>query len=155
MATRTRTARRTAAPRSRTAAKPDVLLRPTTIGSSVPRREGEDKLTGRARYLDDLVVPGVLHGRTVRSTIARGRILKVTLDPAFDWTGVTVVDHRDVPGENVVDLIEDDQPLLAVDEIRHADEPIVLLAHEDPERVEAATRAVHIEVEPLDPVPTI
>ena len=72
------------------------------IGESPTRPDGAAKVTGRALYVDDLRVPGMLHGRTVRSTIARGRIRSITLDPAFDWRGVTVVDHRDIPGENVV-----------------------------------------------------
>src|SRR5881396_3381738 len=88
-----------------------VLRPPASVGRSVPRLEGLDKVTGRALYVDDLRVPGVLHGRTVRSTIARGRIKRVSLDPAFDWSGVVVADHRDIPGENLVALIEDDQPL--------------------------------------------
>jgi CO/xanthine dehydrogenase Mo-binding subunit len=126
-----------------------------SVGTSIPKLEAHDKVTGTALYLDDLRVPGTLHGRTVRSTIPRGRIRKVTLDPAFDWTGVTVVDHKDIPGENVVALIEDDQPILAVNEIRHAEEPILLLAHESAEHVEKALRAVRIEVEPLEPVLTV
>jgi xanthine dehydrogenase molybdopterin-binding subunit B len=99
-----------------------------SVGTSIPKLEAHDKVTGAALYLDDLRIPGTLHGRTVRSTVARGRIRKITLDPAFDWTGVTVADHKDIPGENVVALIEDDQPLLAATEIRHAEEPILLLA---------------------------
>src|SRR2546423_11113763 len=118
---------------------------PAPVGISIPRVEGFDKVTGRALYVDDLRVPGVLHGRTVRSTVPRGIVRSVTLDPGFDWSGVTVVDHRDIPGENVVALIEDDQPLLVEREIRHAEEPIVLVAHQDPERAEAARLAVRIE----------
>jgi CO/xanthine dehydrogenase Mo-binding subunit len=122
---------------------------------NIPKLEAYDKVTGRAAYLDDLVVPGVLHGRTVRSSVPHGRIRRVTLDPAFDWKGVTVADHKDIPGENLVALIVDDQPLLAVDTIRHAEEPILLVAHEDPERAEAARRAVRVEVEPLPAVLTV
>ena len=44
------------------------------FGHSVIRKEGRDKVTGRARYVDDLTVPDMLHGVTVRSNIARGRI---------------------------------------------------------------------------------
>src|SRR2546423_1238034 len=124
----------------RSRSRTPVLLRPVSVGVSIPKLEGHDKVTGRALYVDDLRVPGVLHGRTVRSTIARGKIRKITLDRAFDWSGVTVADHRDIPGENVVALIEDDQPLLAAGEVRHAEEPILLLAHESAERAEAATR---------------
>jgi CO/xanthine dehydrogenase Mo-binding subunit len=132
-----------------------VVHRASAVGADVPRREGFDKLTGSALYVDDLKVPGLLHGRTVRSTVARGIIRRVELDPAFDWRGVVVADHRDIPGENVVALIEDDQPLLASSEIRHADEPILLVAHESAARAEAAARAVRVEVEPLDPVLTV
>ena len=132
-----------------------TIYRPASVGVSIPKLEGNDKVTGRAQYVDDLRIPGLLHGRTVRSTVPRGRITRVTLDPAFDWKGVTIADHRDIPGENVVALIEDDQPLLAASEIRHAEEPILLLAHEDAERAEAATRAVRIECEPLAPVLTM
>ena len=156
--TRTRRAvgaRRRAARGSPPSARAAVLRAPVSVGVSVPKLEAWDKVTGRAAYLDDLVVPGVLHGRTVRSKVARGVIRRITLDPAFDWAGVTVADHKDIPGENLVALIVDDQPLLAASEIRHAEEPILLVAHEDPERAEAARLAVTVEVEPLEPVLTV
>ncbi|MBI5709926.1 MAG: xanthine dehydrogenase family protein [Candidatus Eisenbacteria bacterium] len=137
------------------ARRPRTIRRPASVGVSVPKIEGRDKVTGRALYVDDLAVPGVLHGRTVRSIVPRGRIRRIVLDPGFDWSGVVVADHRDIPGKNACAHIEEDQPLLAADEIRHADEPIVLVAHQDPERAEAAVRAVHVEVEPLEPVLTI
>ena len=122
---------------------------------SGPKLDAFDKVTGRALYVDDLRIPGMLHGRTVRSTVPRGIIRRVELDPAFNWRGVIVADHRDIPGDNVVALIEDDQPLLAAHEIRHAEEPILLVAHEDPERAEAALHAVRVEVERLEPVLTV
>src|SRR3989441_10650236 len=136
-------------------ASPRVLRPPLSVGLNVPKLEARDKVTGQALYVDDLQGPGMLHGRTVRAAIAHGMIKKVELDPAFDWSGVVVADHRDIPGENVVALIEDDQPLLAAREIRHAEEPIVLVAHADPERAEAARSAVRIQVEPLEPVLTV
>ncbi|MEK7329367.1 MAG: hypothetical protein AAB113_01055, partial [Candidatus Eisenbacteria bacterium] len=146
-------------PRSRARQAPArrglTLRPPISVGVSIPRLEAYDKVTGRAAYLDDLVVPGVLHGRTVRSRVPRGIIRRVTLDPAFDWSGVTIADHKDIPGENLVALIVDDQPLLAAHEIRHAEEPILLVAHEDPERAEAARRAVSVEIEPLEAVLTV
>ncbi len=134
---------------------PRTLRTPASVGVSVGRIEGRDKVAGAALFVDDLRVPGMLHGRTVRSTVARGLIRRIELDPAFDWDGVTVADHRDIPGDNLVALIEDDQPLLAAHEIRHAEEPILLVAHECAERAEAAARAVRVEIEPLEPVLTI
>jgi len=124
------------------------------VGRSVPRREGVDKVTGRARYTDDIVAPGAWYGRTIRSTVPRGRIRSITLDPAFDWERVVVVTADDIPGENVVHLIRDDQPVLAPKggEIRHREEPILLLAAADRGTLEEAARHVRIEFETLPPV---
>ncbi len=107
-----------------------------SVGRNVSRKEGWGKVRGTAKYVDDMALPGMLHGRTIRSTIAAGEIESITF--AFDTTGFTIVDHRDVPGRNVVALIEDDQPALAQDDIQHFAEPILLLAHEDRERLLAA-----------------
>ena len=57
----------------------------------------------------------------------------------FDTAGFTIVDYRDIPGRNIVALIDDDQPCLAERAIRHVAEPILLLAHEDRERCSRPT----------------
>jgi CO/xanthine dehydrogenase Mo-binding subunit len=142
--------------RASRSARATRTLRPVpAVGENVPRREGADKVTGRALYVDDLRLPGMLHGRTVRSSVPRGIIKRIEFDPAFDWRGVVIADHKDVPGANVVAHITEDQPLLVEREIRHAEEAILLVAHSDPEKAEAARRAVRVEVEPLEPVLTI
>ena len=130
------------------------MVTTSTIGRSVPRREGAAKVTGAARYTDDLVVPGAWYGKTIRSTVPRGRIRSITLDPTFDWSRVVVVTADDIPGDNVVQLIRDDQPVLAPKggEIRHKEEPILLLAAADRGTLEEAARHVRIELEPLPPV---
>ena len=127
------------------------------VGRSVPRREGADKVTGRARYTDDLVVPGAWYGKTIRSTVPRGTLHSITLDPAFDWSQVVVVTADDIPGENVVHLIRDDQPALARlgGEIRHQAEPILLLAAADRAILEEAGSHVAIACDALTPVLTI
>ena len=113
-----------------------------TAARSPLRREGREKLTGAARFTDDLVVPGAWHGLTVRATEPHARLLGIDLDPAFDWSSVVVVTAADIPGENVVALIVDDQPALVADEIRHVAEPVALVAA--PERALAlAARARH------------
>lgn len=126
----------------------------STVGRSVPRREGVTKVTGTACYTDDLAIPGAWYGKTVRSTIARGRLRAITLDRHFDWGRVVVVTAEDIPGENVVHLIRDDQPALAPQggEIRHREEPIVLLAAADRATLEEAARHVGIEYEPAEPI---
>ena len=106
------------------------------VGRNVLRKDGVSKVTGAARYIDDLTFPNLLYGRTIRSTIPAGEIAGVHLN--FDTAGFTIVDHRDIAGRNIVALIEDDQPCLAEREIRHVAEPILLLAHADRERLLAA-----------------
>ena len=125
---------------------------PAAVGRPVLRREGADKVTGRARYTDDLVVPGAWYGRTIRSGIPRGRIRNITYDPAFDWSQVVVVTAQDIPGDNVVQLIRDDQPALAAVDIRHKEEPILLIAAPDRDTLAAAERAIRIEYDVLEPV---
>ena len=126
----------------------------TAVGRSVPRREGADKVTGRARYTDDIAVSGSWYGRTIRSTIARGAIRSITLNPAFDWSRVVVVTADDIPGDNVVQLIRDDQPVLAPQggEIKHREEPILLLAAPDRATLEEAAGQIRIEYELANPV---
>ncbi len=122
------------------------------IGADIPRIDGLGKLGGTVQYVDDIPIEGVLHGGTVRSPIARGRIRKVHFDPAVDWSEFTIVDHRDIPSANSVAMVERDMPALAASEVRYRGEPIVLLAHRSLRKLRAALRAVRIDVDPLSPV---
>jgi CO/xanthine dehydrogenase Mo-binding subunit len=125
------------------------------VGESVPRKEGVDKLLGRARYLDDLDFEGMWHGATVRSTIPRGIIRSIRFDSSIDWSEFAVVTAFDIPGKNQIRLIFDDQPCLADSCVNHCDEAIVLLAHPNRQRLRDAIAAVYIEYDPLPPVFTI
>ena len=126
----------------------------SSIGTSVPRREARSKVTGRARYVDDVVLPGMIHGVTVRSPCARGRIRAIHFGDGIPWDELTVVTAKDVE-HNVVALINDDQPALADDFINHPEEPVVLLAHPSRALLARARAAIRIEVDPLPAVFTI
>ena len=67
-------------------------------GLPPPRREGPAKLTGTAKYADDLVVPGAWYGATIRSTDAHARFIALDQDPDFDWSSVVLVTAADIPG---------------------------------------------------------
>jgi CO/xanthine dehydrogenase Mo-binding subunit len=125
------------------------------IGRSVPRKEGRGKVTGAALYVDDVAPAGMLHGVTVRSTVARGRITGIRFDRAFPWDEFVVVTAADIPGRNVVTLIADDQPYLAQEVVNHREEPIVLIAHRDRARAGEARRHVFVDIEPLPAVSSI
>jgi CO/xanthine dehydrogenase Mo-binding subunit len=134
-----------------------LLLAPGTItpGRARPalplRREGPAKLTGEAKYADDLVFPGAWYGATVRSTEPHARLRSIDLDPRFDWSKVVVVTADDIPGDNVVSLIQDDQPVLVPlgGEIQHQAEPVCLLAAPDRELLRVARRHVTLRTERL------
>jgi CO/xanthine dehydrogenase Mo-binding subunit len=115
-------------------------MRRRAVGRNVLRKEGHEKVTGLARYIDDIRFDDVLYVRTIRSTVPAGTIADIRY--GFDRSGFTVVDHRDVPGRNIVALIDDDQPSLAETRVRHIAEPIQLIAHTD--RAKLATAEVTI-----------
>jgi CO/xanthine dehydrogenase Mo-binding subunit len=117
------------------------------IGKSFPRKEGRKKVTGQALYIDDLTFPQMLHGATVRSPVARGRIKNISFDGDIPWPEFTIVTAKDIPGANYVALILNDQPYLATEFANHPEEPVVLIAHRDKYLVEEARRHVRIEIE--------
>ncbi|HYN08929.1 MAG TPA: xanthine dehydrogenase family protein molybdopterin-binding subunit [Vicinamibacterales bacterium] len=128
---------------------------PRLVGQSVPRKEGRAKVTGQALYVDDVTLPGMLHGVTVRSPVPRGHIRGIHFGDGLPWDEFTIVTARDVPAPNRVVLIMDDQPCLADEIVNHAEEPVVLLAHADKMLVEKARRAVTIDIDPLPAVHSI
>ncbi|MGH9787321.1 MAG: xanthine dehydrogenase family protein molybdopterin-binding subunit [Candidatus Acidiferrales bacterium] len=125
------------------------------VGQPVARKEARDKVTGRSRYVDDLAFPGMLHGATVRSPCARGRVRGVHFEGSLPWGEFTVVTAKDIPGKNCVMLILDDQPCLADAVVNHPEEAVVLLAHPDKYLLEEARRSVRLDIEPLPAVFTL
>src|SRR5260370_33472611 len=86
---------------------------PPIVGQSPLRKEGKAKVLGQAQYVDDITLPGMWFGATVRSTIPRGRIASINFDPSIPWQEVTIVSAADIPGENTIDPLTKDQPCLA------------------------------------------
>ncbi len=137
-----------------------LLLAPGTIApgrarAALPlRREGPEKLTGLAKYADDLVFPGAWYGATIRSTEPHAKLRSIDLDPNFDWSKVVVVTADDIPGDNVVSLIQDDQPVLVSlgGEIQHQAEPVCLLAAPDRDLLRVAKRHVSLRTDRLPAV---
>ena len=115
------------------------------------RREALAKLTGRERYVDDLPLDDFLWGMTVRSPAPRGRVTAIRFGTDIAWPEFVVVDHRDIPGPNVVALIEQDQPVLAAGYVRHVHEPVLLLAHPSREALRRAARSIEVVVAPEPP----
>jgi CO/xanthine dehydrogenase Mo-binding subunit len=125
------------------------------VGSSTPRKEGRDKVSGRARYIDDLSFPNMLYGATVRSRIPRGKIKKINFGAGIAWNEFVIVSAKDIPGKNYIALIGNDQPCLDDGVVNHPEEAILLLAHPDRHAPAKAVAAVSIEYEPLPALFTI
>ena len=125
------------------------------VGVSVPRKEGRDKVTGAAQYIDDMTLPGMLHGATVRSQIPRGKIQNIVFGPGIAWDEFVIVSAKDIPGKNCIALISDDQPCLAHETVNHPEEPILLIAHPDKHLLPKAVAAISIEYAPLPAIFTI
>ncbi|MEP6718875.1 MAG: xanthine dehydrogenase family protein molybdopterin-binding subunit, partial [bacterium] len=124
-------------------------------GKSVPRKEGRKKVTGQALYVDDISFPEMIYGTTVRSSVSRGRITNISFEGDIPWDDFTIVTAKDIPGENYVALIINDQPYLADGIVNHAEEAIVLLAHPNKYLLEEARRNVRMEYEELPAVFTL
>jgi len=126
------------------------------VGRSVPRLEGRAKVTGRAEYIHNLRLPGMLHGKIFRSAVAHGRIRRIDIDAARRVPGV----HAVFTSDDVRRLIPDpyygpafhDQPILAIDKVRHIGEPVAVVLAEDPHVAEEAARLIVAEYDELPAV---
>lgn len=125
------------------------------VGTSPLRKEGEAKVRGTAQYLDDLSVPGMWFGATVRSSMARARITAIHYLPDVPWDEFVIVTARDIPGKNCIVHLLEDHPCLADGVVNHPYEPILLLAHPEKAMLQKAVAAIHIDYEPLPAVFTI
>jgi CO/xanthine dehydrogenase Mo-binding subunit len=128
---------------------------PQIVGKSPNRKEGVAKVRGSAQYVDDISLPDMWFGATVRSTIARGRVLSIEFPPHIPWHEFTIVTAADIPGENTIVHLTKDHPCLADGFVNHPEEPILLLSHPDREVLPAAVAAVKITYEELPGVFTI
>lgn len=124
---------------------------PDPIGRSVPRSDGLAKVTGRARYTGDLVVPGMLHAAVVRSPYAHARILAIHATAAQAMDGVrAVVTAADLAGFRLrFGSFVPDQPILASGTTVYQGDPVAAVVAEDPLTAAAARDLVEVGYEPL------
>jgi len=120
----------------------------TAVGKSVRRKDAWDKVTGKAKYTDDLPDAGILAARLLTSTCAHARINNIDVSGALGLSGVkAVLTGKDCP-ELLGPLLQD-RPALAGDAVRYAGEPVALVVAIDNPTAENALRLIRIEYEPL------
>ncbi|MFH0908013.1 MAG: xanthine dehydrogenase family protein molybdopterin-binding subunit [bacterium] len=125
------------------------------VGQSIPRLDGDEKVRGLTQYVDDIRVPGAWHGCVVRSAVSHGKLKSVSFDPAFDWNRVCVVTPKDIPGENLVDMMGRDMPFIAHDLIQYLGEPVVLVAAPTKRLAGVAASYVRVDIEEHPPILTL
>ncbi len=126
------------------------------VGRDIPRLEVRAKVTGRADYTHHLRLPGMLYGKVFRATVPHGRIRRIDLTAANAIPGV----DRIITGEDIRKLIADpyygpafhDQPILALDKVRHVGEPVAVALASDPHVAEQAVQAIAVDYEELPAV---
>jgi xanthine dehydrogenase D subunit len=124
------------------------------VGGSPLRPDGILKVKGEFAYSSDLWIDGMLWGTTLRSPHPRARIRGIDISAALALPGVhAVLTHEDVPGRKMYGLDHTwDQPVLAIDEVRHHGEPIALVAADHPEIARRAAELIEIDWEVLEPI---
>jgi carbon-monoxide dehydrogenase large subunit len=117
------------------------------VGQPVARKDAADIVTGNVVYGADISLPGMLHGRLVRSAVASGKVIRVDVSGAKALPGVkSVITAADVPMTRFGYGIKDEQ-IFASAKIRYVGEPIAAVAAVDEETAEEAARLVEVEYE--------
>jgi CO/xanthine dehydrogenase Mo-binding subunit len=126
------------------------------VGRSVPRLEGQAKVTGRAEYVHNMRLPAMLHGKIFRSTVAHGRITRLDVSAARALPGVyrvvTIDEVRKVVPDPFYGPAFHDQPILAAGKVHYVGEPVAVVLAADPHVAEAATQLIEAEYEELPAV---
>jgi 4-hydroxybenzoyl-CoA reductase subunit alpha len=121
----------------------------SVIGKRQPRLDGPFKATGRSQFTDDVILPGTLHGKIVRSPITRGKILNIDTSRAKKLPGVkAIITHKDTGGL----MVGSDQILFAGDRVNHFGEEIAAVAAVDENTAVEAVELIRVEYEPMEPL---
>jgi carbon-monoxide dehydrogenase large subunit len=124
----------------------------SALGQPVPQDEGPDKVAGKALYAADLMLPGMLWGKVLRSPYPHANILRIDVAQARRVPGVhAVLTGQDLPDRRVGRLLRD-IPVLSRDRVLFMGEKIAAVAAETLEAAEAALNLIEVEYEELPPV---
>ena len=126
------------------------------VGRELPRLEVRAKVTGRADYVHNLRLPGMLFGKIARATVPHGRVRNIDVGAAKKVTGV----DRVVIGDDIRKVIPEpyygpafhDQPILALDKVHHIGEPVAVVLARDPAVAERAAQTIAVDYEELPAV---
>ncbi len=134
---------------------PDSHEIPLAVGSRVPRPDALAKVLGTAVYVDDMRVPGMLHGAVLRAPKPRVKVLGIDATEALALPGVmAVLTAADVPGQRLQGHIVKDWPALVAvgEETRYVGDALALVAAQTREIAREAVAKIRLDCEVLPPL---
>ena len=121
-----------------------------TIGQSTPRVGALERVMGLAAFSADMELNQPLVLRVLRSRYAHARLIAIDTSTAAELDGVIrVFTAQDIPGKNLLGIINQDQPLLAADRVRSLADPVALVAAESNQSAEQALAAIAVTYKEL------
>lgn len=126
------------------------------IGKNVAKKDALDKVLGKSKFAADMRLPNMLIAGVKRSEVPSGKVISVNIEKAKKLPGVvSVLTYKDIPGENIIGIINKDEPILVEDKIRRIGDAIALVAAEDESTLEKALELIEVEIEETQGVFTI
>src|SRR6266700_4364102 len=120
------------------------------VGTPRAKVDAYVKVTGRAVYADDIILPRMLYGRLLRSPHAHARILSIDTRRALELPGVlAVITGEDLPQRFGILPSSQDEYALAIGKVRYVGDPIAAVAALDPDILDEAMKLIHVEYEIL------
>src|SRR5438309_9018738 len=122
------------------------------VGKRLKRADSPERLTGTVRYTGDLVLPGLLHGRLVRSPYASARIVSVDKSAAMSMPGVVaVLTAEDLPVRDIRGAVESRSIVMAFERTTYVGQPVAVVLAESEAAAEDGAQGVEVEYEPQTP----
>ena len=122
------------------------------VGGDVTRIDSIEKVTGRAKYVEDILMPGLLHARVLRSPHHHAHLLSLHIERAAQMPGlVRIITAADIPGENGLDDYSRNEPILTPvgDSVKMVGAPVALVVATSPEQAQAGVEAIEAQYQPL------
>src|SRR5437763_15855289 len=122
----------------------------TYIGNPLPKVDAYAKVTGRALYADDIMLPRMLYGRLLRSPHPHARIIGIDIGRALELPGVlAAITGEDLPQRFGILPSSQDEYALAIDKVRYVGDPVAAVAALDPDILDEAIKLIEVEYEVL------
>jgi 4-hydroxybenzoyl-CoA reductase subunit alpha len=130
--------------------------RTRVVGRPYAKVDAADKVTGRTRFADDIVLPRMLHCKLLRSPRAHARIASIDVSRAARLPGVmAIATGKDLPIPFGILPVSQDEHALCLDRVRYVGDPVAAVAAADEDSALAAVNAIDVVYEDLPPVASI